>query len=46
MFIHTLETLSELEDYIEQLEENVGLTTETYLEVKKAISKERDKLKK
>jgi glucuronate isomerase len=45
MFIHTLETLEEFEDYIEQLEETVGLKPETYQEVKKAISKERDKLK-
>ena len=46
MFIHTLETLEEFENYIEQLEEDVGLTTETYLEIKKAISKELDKLRK
>ncbi len=46
MFIHTLESLEEFEDYIEQLEETVGLTTETYKEVKTAISRERSKLKK
>lgn len=46
MFIHTLESLEEFEDYIEQLNETVGLTTETYKEVKAAISKERTKLKK
>lgn len=45
MFIHTLESLEEFEDYIKQLEETVGLSTETYQDVKKAISKERDKLK-
>ena len=44
--IHTLESLQELEDYIEQLEEEVGLTSYTYHEVKAAISKERSKLKK
>jgi hypothetical protein len=44
MFIHTLESLEEFEDYIKQLEETVGLSTETYQEVTKAISKERDKL--
>ena len=46
MFIHTLESLEEFEDYIEQLEETVGLNTETYKEVKTAINKERTKLKK
>ena len=46
MFIHTLESLEEFEDYIEQLEETVGLTHEAYKEVKTAISKERTKLKK
>ena len=45
MFIHTEESLQEFEDYIEQLEEKVGLTPETYKEVKTAISKERTKLK-
>ena len=46
MFIHTLESLEEFEDYIKQLDENVGLKPETYKEVMKAISKERTKLKK
>ena len=45
MFTHTLESLEEFEDYIEQLEETVGLSIETYKEVKTAISKERTKLK-
>lgn len=45
MFTHTLESLEEFEDYIKQLEETVGLKTETYKEVMTAISKERTKLK-
>lgn len=46
MFVHTLESLEEFEDYIKQLDEKVGLTTNTYKEVMNAIIKERDKLKK
>ena len=46
MFIHTIESLEEFEDYIKQLDEHVGLTPETYKEVMDAISKEREKLKK
>lgn len=46
MFIHTLESLEEFEDYIDQLEETVGLTTDTYHEIKNKISEERTKLKK
>jgi hypothetical protein len=45
MFIHTLESLEEFEDYTKQLDENVGLKPETYKEVMNAISKERTKLK-
>lgn len=45
MFIHTLESLAEFEDYIEKLEEEVGLTPETYKEIKSAISRQRHKLK-
>jgi len=46
MFIHTEETLEELEDHIKQLEETIGLTASTAIEIYKAINKERDKLKK
>lgn len=45
MFIHTEESLQEFEDYIEQLDESIGLKPETYKEIKTAISKERTKLK-
>jgi len=44
MFIYTLESLEEFEDYIKQLEETVGLSAETYQEITTAISKERTKL--
>ncbi len=46
MFVHTEETLLELEDYIKQLEEKHGLTPKTAIEVYKAIEKERKQLKK
>lgn len=46
MFIHTEETLEELEDYIKQLEEKHGLSAKTSIEVYKAINKERKQLKK
>lgn len=46
MFIHTEESLQELDDYIEKLEETVGLTPDTYKEVKRAISKARSNLTK
>ena len=45
MFIHTLESLDELEDYIQKLEEDVGLNASTAIEIYQAISKQRDKLK-
>lgn len=43
--MHTLESLKESENYIRELKESVGLSTETYKEVIKAINKERGKLK-
>lgn len=44
MFIHTLESLNEFKDYVNQLDDTVGLSTETYLEIMKAISDEKEKL--
>lgn len=46
MFIHTIESLDELSDYIKQLDESVGLKPDTYNDVMNAISKERSKLRK
>ena len=39
------ETLLEIDDYIEALDESVGLSSETIIDVKKATSRQRRKLK-
>ena len=44
MFIHTLESLEEFEDYVKQLDEDFGLTQKTYSEIMDRITKERKKL--
>ncbi len=44
MFRHTNESLDELDDYINQLEENIGLTPKTAIEVYSAIDKQRKKI--
>ena len=41
----TLKILEEISDYIEMLDENVGLKAETIIDVLQAISKEMDRLK-
>ena len=42
----TEETLLEIEDYINYLEERVGLKPETVLDVQNAINRERNRLRK
>jgi hypothetical protein len=39
-----IETLMEIDDYIEELNNTIGLKAETLLDVKKAISKAKSKL--
>ena len=41
-----IETLIEIEDYIEQLNNDVGLKIETLLDVKRAICKAKNQIKK
>lgn len=45
MFIHTKESLEEFNDYIEQLNDTVGLKPETYKEVKTKIAQKQDEIK-
>ena len=43
---HALETLSELEDYINELDNSVGISPDTIIEITEAIEKKRGELKK
>lgn len=43
--IFDLETLIEIEDYIEELNNSVGLSIETITDIKRAIYKQKSKLK-
>lgn len=39
------ETLMEIEDYIQALDEQIGLKSETMQDIEKAINKQKNKLK-